>query len=179
MISVVVAGNLTSSELILSSIDSQVVVQGCADQLKNVTIVLTPEQLEQGFGKSKTKMRSLLQLQNTSACNSVDLNTFEISVSGSTCKKVKVQQTSSTTTLGALFTLDNRKCQLWWIILVAVVCGVIVLGVAVFVALVLFVPSIRVKVRPYTQALDSRRTHAKRETMAHSEAHKNDSEDSL
>ena len=164
-------------DLVLSSLNASVVVQGCANNLSSVTVELTPEQLKT---LQPTQLQSLITLEGASGdCADFSLSSLRVNITGSTCRRVSASKSSTVgTTLSGVFTLDNSKCKRWWIILVAVICGAIVVGIVIFILLVTFVPSIRRKVRPYTRALDSRKTQAKRDTSAFQpSAHGNESEE--
>ena len=159
---VVVTANLTASTIILNGLGSSVQVLGCASNLTSIQVDLTKTQADQ-LGK-KTKTQQLVTLSPSSGNSSClsDLSAVQVSsrVVGSGCKKVKVaKQTSNEgSSLSGLFSIDSSSCNTWWIILVSVVCGVILLAVIATILLVAFCKPVREKIRPYTRARKNRAT---------------------
>ena len=126
---VVVDGNVTSTSIVINGVGSNIVIRGCAANLTMVTVTLTQEQLKE-LGSSKT-LQNLVTLSNASACDT-NLNGLALDTQVSHgCRKVKTEKVVSSdgNTFGAYFTVNSSGCNTWWIILVSVVCGVIVLGV--------------------------------------------------
>lgn len=70
------------------------------------------------------------------------MNRVEFKVSTkkkSGCKEVKAEKAKrDSKTIAAVFTLDTSKCNLWWIILVSVLGGILLIGILI---LILLVPS--------------------------------------
>lgn len=131
---IVIAGNLTSSSIILNGIGSNIIVEGCASNLSTITVELTPVELER-IGKSKTFSQRLLSYNSSDpSCKVSSLDGIKVTgrvVGGSTCKRVRIASSQSNGILSAVFTIDNSKCRVWWIVLVSVVCAVILIGVVV------------------------------------------------
>ena len=128
---VVVDGNVTSTSIVINGTGSQIVIRGCAANLTMVTVTLTQEQLKQ-LGSSKT-LQNLVTFSNASACDT-NLNGLALDTQVSHgCRKVRTEKVISSdgNTFGAYFTVDASGCNTWWIVLVSVVCGVIILGIAV------------------------------------------------
>lgn len=144
---VVIEGNLTSSTVIFNSINSSITVSGCVDGLKLVTLNLTQEDIEK-LQKSpgKSILQTLLRFgspgSNTS-CSTLSSTQISIAKQPDSCQKVKVDKakSSSNSALVAVFTLDRSQCNLWWIILVPVVCGLVVIAVIVTIVVVLHLKS--------------------------------------
>lgn len=140
---IVIEGNLTSSTVIFSSINSSIAVSGCFDGLKQVTLTLTQEdveKLEKTPGKSI--LQTLLNLRESgsnSSCSSLSAVQVAISKQPDSCQKVKVDQakSSSEASLVAVFTLDRSQCNLWWIILVPVLSGLVIIAVVATIVVVL------------------------------------------
>ena len=136
---VVVDGNVTSTSIVINGVGSNIVIRGCAANLTTVTVALTQEQLKQ-LGSSKT-LQTLLTFSNASECG-ISLNGLALDTKVSQgCRKVRTEKVVSSdgNTFGAYFTVNSSGCNGWWIILVSVICGVIVLGmVAAIVAGVLW-----------------------------------------
>ena len=126
---VVVDGNVTSTSIVINGVGSNILIRGCAANLTMVTVTLTQEQLKQ-LGSSKT-LQNLVTLSNASECDT-NLNGLALDTQVSHgCRKVKTEKVVSSdgNTFGAYFTVNSGGCNTWWIILVSVICGVIVLGV--------------------------------------------------
>lgn len=166
--SIVIVGNLTTSQLVLTGLQASVVVKGCISEgLKFVYVELTEEDIKR-LEKEKDKKFTTLLLSivdspdnSTEQCaSSINLADVELKIKTkeSGCKKVKSQrqQSNEKKTLSALFTLDTSKCNLWWIILVSVLGGLILLGAIIFALLTAFVPAVRKAVRPYSAAKKNR-----------------------
>lgn len=123
----IVNGNLSTTSVVINGIGSTILVTGCISNLTTVTLVLTPADLDK-IGKSIRQ-----QLIN-STC-SIDLGAVNLvtSVQGSTCKRVEVNKITSGFTMSALLTISSSRCNLWWIILVSVIGGLIIIGAIVAV----------------------------------------------
>lgn len=127
---VIVNSNVTSTTIVFSGLGSTIHINGCITNLSSVYIELDKEQVER-LGKTKV-LQQLLNLTNSSLNCSTSLNNVNIGsgVKNGGCKKVKVEKaTTGSSTFGAYFTLDQSKCNQWWIILVSVVCALVAVGV--------------------------------------------------
>ena len=144
----IIIGDLESSSIVFAGLGSTLTIEGCASNLTSITLTLTPDDLK----GSKQIVQQLIILANSN-CSNDDLTDIVISssVSGSTCRKVKSSKSVSNGQLSGIFTIDSSSCNTWWIVLVSVICGVIVLGIVIFVLLVIFVPKVRFAVRPYSR----------------------------
>lgn len=145
----VIEGSVTSTTITFTGIGTTLFIRGCANNLTTITVELTPSELE---SLGSEYLQTLLSYDgNATNCN--DLNSINVSskVTGSSCRKVSVQKSVSSGQLSGLFTVDASRCNTWWIILVSVLCGVIVLLIVVVVLLVLFVPSVRNCIRPFSR----------------------------
>ena len=129
----VINGNLSSSQVIVQGFGSTIIVSGCATNLTSVTVELTPEDLKK-IGTSG-KNQTILSMDAT--CNNI-LDQVKIvpKVTGSSCKKVSVDKISSNGSISGLFKVDSSGCNVWWIVLVSVLCGVVLIGVIVTVVVV-------------------------------------------
>ena len=148
---VVITGNLPSQSVILQGLGTSVQVVGCSGNLTTITIELDPSQL--GSLSTSSKMLYTLLTTSGTSCDT-DLNSVNlITTAKSGCKKVKTQKvvSESGSTLSALFTLDNSDCNRWWIILVSVICGLILVGIIAVVLLAVFYAPFRQKIRPYSK----------------------------
>ena len=146
---VVVVGDVSSTSIVVAGIGSTLTLQtGCVTNLANVTIELSPEELKQ-LGSTTTQ----LLVSSRSAANCSELGSVNLfsKVNGDSCKKVSAKSVVKNGQLSALLSIDSSGCRAWWIILVAVIASVVVLGVAIFVLLVIFVKPVRHWVRPYSK----------------------------
>lgn len=144
----VILGNLTSSEIIFG-FNASLIIQGCANNLSSITIELTIEQIEEIIdSKSSTP---LITYESTNpACSGLGNTPINLKTQGSSCKKAKARTVESNGVISSLFTIDSSGCNRWWIILVSVICGLILILIIVLVLLAIFVPSVRVFFRPFS-----------------------------
>lgn len=135
----VINGNLTSSTVVIQGLGSTVIVTGCVSNLTTITVELTKTEIEK-IGTTG-KLQSLLSYNasDVSCSNNLESVNIDKIVSDKTCKEVKVSKVQSEGSLSALFTVNNSKCNTWWIILVSVICGVVVIGIVVAVVVIKFV----------------------------------------
>ena len=146
----VVTGNLGSSSIVFQGVGSTVTVEGCANNLTSIHIELSESQAE-AIKQLKT-LQTLLS-QNISGCVDLSNVALSISVKNGGCKKARVSKVVSDggSTLGGLFTLDTSGCNRWWIILVSVICGVILVAVIVVILVAIFSPRFRTAIRPFSK----------------------------
>ena len=150
---VVITGNLPSESVVIQGLGNSIQVEGCAGNLTTITIEVDPSQLS-----TSTKTLQTLLTTGNASC-STDLNSVNlVTTAKSGCKKVKTQKvvSESGSTLSALFTLDRSGCNTWWIILVSVICGVILIAIIVVVLLAVFYKPFRAKIRPFSQRSQNR-----------------------
>ena len=143
----IVIGDVESSSIVFTGLGSSLTINGCASNLTSITLTLTPDDLK---GSSKI-VQQLVTFANSN-CSTDNLSNIDIEprVKGSTCRKVKASKSISNGQLSGIFTIDSSSCNRWWIILVSVICGAIVIALVIFVLLVIFVPAVRVAVRPFS-----------------------------
>ena len=144
----IVSGDVESSSIVFAGLGSTLTINGCASNLTSVSLTLTSDDL-----KGNSKIVQQLIVLASSDCTDDVLSTVTLvtQVSGSTCRKVKASKSVSNGQLSGIFTIDSSPCNRWWIILVSVICGLIVIGLVIFVLLVIFVPKVRYAVRPYSR----------------------------
>lgn len=147
---VLVEGNVESSSIVFNGFGTTLIINGCANNLTTITVTLTPEQLKD-IGKQTTQ--ELLVLANIT-CNVDTLAHVQLDskVTGSSCRKVKATKATSNGQLSGIFAVDSSGCNRWWIILVSVICGLLVIAVVIVVLFVIFVPKVRIAFRPYSKA---------------------------
>lgn len=145
----VVNGNLTSTTVVISGVGSTVIVTGCITNLTSIELILTPGDVKT-IGKTKTQ---ILVSSDESCTSDLANTTVSLQVQGNTCKRASVSksQASGGGTLSGIFNVNSSRCNTWWIILVSVIAGLVVLLAIIAALLVAFVPSVRRKVRPYSK----------------------------
>lgn len=147
---VTVSGNLTSESIIIQGLGTSVAIGGCAANLSSVVIEINPSELE-SLG---TQLHILVTTDGEGTCaSSLDDVNLSISVKSGGCKKVKAQKVVSDngSTLGAYFTLNKSSCNTWWIILVSVICGLILVAVIAVVLLAVLYKPFRETIRPFSK----------------------------
>lgn len=129
----VVVTNITSSSIVIQGVGSTLIINGCASNLTKVTIELTQEEVK----KLGSKVVQQLIIANTSSSSCVNLGGVgvDLKVSGSGCRKVKVDKIVSATTLSAAFNISSSACNVWWIVLTSVLCALVLLGIIVGVVI--------------------------------------------
>lgn len=147
----IVNANLSTSVIVFNGLNSTLVINGCINNLTRVQVVLTTADLERLGSSGLTKI--LLQYSNGNGTCSNDLSSVVVSALSpdSSCKKVKTKTVTSNGTLSGIFTIDSSKCNTWWIILISVIAAVVVIAIVLVVLLVIFVPSVRLKLRPFSK----------------------------
>lgn len=145
---IVVNGTLTSSTIIFRDLNTSVEIIGCADELGLVEFELSLGEAEK-IGKSGIT-RTLITTTNTS-CTDLNRVGLRVKVRDGGCKKVVASKRLSEDrqSLIASFRLDTSSCNTWWIIVVAVVSAVVLVGVIVTVILVTSCSRVKMKVRPF------------------------------
>ena len=123
---IIVTGNVTSTSIVINGIGTTITIDGCATNLTNIVVEIDAEEIAKLGSKLVQELLSLKNGQNCTNLANVGVSTL---VKGSSCKKVKANKVFSGNTLSAAFTVDTSGCNKWWIILVSVICGVVVIGV--------------------------------------------------
>lgn len=120
---IVVIGNITSSTVVFQGLGTQLVVEGCAQNLQTVIV----EELK----KQKGDLRTLLTQRGANGANCPSLKDVNVvvKVKGGGCRTVKTDKTKSTRqSLNVAFSVDSSKCNLWWYILIPILVVVIILA---------------------------------------------------
>ena len=120
----------------LSGSGSFLKINGCASIDGSINVTLSAEDLELIEQQGGSIDVSLIEAK----CGIV--NGKVNAVGPKSCKKVSSSQTTSNDseggyTLGATFRVNSNGCRLWWIVLVSVVGGLIVLAVVVILLVTL------------------------------------------
>lgn len=146
----VIQGSVDTTTVIFNGVGATLIIQGCANNLTSITIQLTPTQIET---LSTKELHAFITYNDSDAtCKGLEGVAVHVTTTKSTCKRVKAIPTIKPGQFAALFTVDSSHCKTWWIILVSVLGGLVVIAIIVVVLLVALVPSIRMKVRPYSKA---------------------------
>lgn len=152
---VVVAGNLTVGSVTFNGLGSSLVIQGCVKYLPVVYVSLSDDDIAEIRKSGNKKSVTLASIASNSSCaNSTILSATQIVLSTNStttrsCRTVTANKsTTSGNSLVATFTIDNSKCDRWWVILVTVICSVFIVVVLIIVV-VKFVPACQVIVRPF------------------------------
>lgn len=130
--------NLTSIVLSLTSADITILDKAKKDQIQ-VSLIT----------------REVDNAQPTSQTNSVDLSSVRLNLKtkSSGCKRISVEKVKPTkNNITAMFAMNKSKCNLWWIILISVIGGIIILAVIAIVLAATFIPSFKEQIRPYVFA---------------------------
>ena len=141
----VIQGNLTTSEVIIQGFGSTILVTGCVSNLTTITVQLTTVEVETIGSVGKTQPLLIYNASDASCTSGFSNVGVATTVTGKTCKKVDVSKVTSTNTMSALFTVNNSKCNTWWIILVSVLCGVVVVGVVVTIVVIVVIKKAHLK----------------------------------
>lgn len=146
----VINGNLTASTIVLTSATSTINVTGCVTSLDgspSITVTLTQADLEEIVKNGGTLTTQLiLQSASCDPISSVVVDTKSIK----SCKTIKTDQVESSGIV-ATFTVNSSKCNRWWIIVVSVVCGVVLIAIVIMVILVSCSKAVRHKVLPFSK----------------------------
>jgi hypothetical protein len=139
--------------LILQGSDIVIQIDGCffLSIESEIIITLTEEQMKQLGSESGTE-KVLITASDEGCLGGVDLNDVKASArpSKKSCKRVETERGSQSNqnTLALIFKLDSSRCNMWWIILVSVLGGIILI-VIVIIAVIAINPTIRAKVQPF------------------------------
>lgn len=134
----IVNGNLTTSTVVIASITSTVNVSGCITtpdgDVPPITLTLSQEDLEK-IVKNGGSLTSLLISQGSN-CTSLTSAPVVVDTSGiKSCKTIKTDSIGNSRGLSVTFSVNTSKCNVWWIVVVSVVC-VVVIGAVVVTGIV-------------------------------------------
>ena len=148
---ILIPGNFNISNITFIGMNTSIEVRGCANLPTTIFITLTPADILL-LRNNKEYLATLI----SSRCNATSGYQGDIHVSTDrsnikSCERVTGSVKADGSTLTGLFTLDSSKCSsnLWWIVLVSVLGGVILL-ITILALIFTQVPAARRCVRPYT-----------------------------
>lgn len=131
-----VNGNLTTTSIVITSISSTINVTGCittsGGSTPEITVTLTQADLEEIVKNGGTLTTQLLHQASSCAAlssSSITIDTHSIK----SCKTIKTDKIGDNNGLAATFTVNTSKCNVWWIILVSVLCGAALIAVIITV----------------------------------------------
>lgn len=130
---VVIQGNLTianGSQIIFTDPTHSLQVQGCIELANGTEVVVD---LSQTKAADLPEGSHIILTQSGNCSTSLQTAVLSLNKPKDTCKKVSASKTnqSNTNTLTVLFVTDSSPCNTKWIILGAVLGGVILIGVVV------------------------------------------------
>lgn len=134
----VIQGSLTSSQVVIQGLGSTIIIYGCTTNLSAITVELTPADLEKIGSAGMTQLLLTLGSSNRSCSSNVSQVAITTQVVGKSCRKVSVDKLASDVSLSGVFRVDASSCNLWWIILVSVLCAVVLIAVVVVVVVVVY-----------------------------------------
>ena len=165
--STAVSGNLTTSSIIFSGITSNLLATGCISAGNGSSLTVTVELSQEDVERIGTKPYTQSFLTQSSSCEEISASVITVvSSKVKTCKQVKVDKVSNSLGLAATFSLNTSKCNVWWIILVSVLCGLILVAIIVVVIVVSCNKNVREKLRPFSQSRRTRAFSARQTTSA-------------
>ena len=127
-------GNLTTTSIVITSASSSINVTGCVTtsdgKTPMITIVLTQSDLEE-LVKSGGKVTTEVVHQGP-GCAAISSSSLNVDSSGiKSCKSVSTDKIGTGSGLAATFTVHTSKCNVWWIVLVSVLCGAVIIALVV------------------------------------------------
>ena len=131
--SIVITGNATSTSIVVNGLGTTITIEGCASNLSNIVVELSANDIAKM--SSKTLQTLIVLSSSASQCTSLSNIALSTVTTSKTCKKVNAEKVLSAdgNTMSALFTVSSSGCNTWWIILVSVVVGVVLIGTAIAV----------------------------------------------
>jgi hypothetical protein len=127
-------------------------VSGCANIRSPITISASSEQVKQMQKDDKQSSSPQRIVESSCAQDESRLNDVVETKSPKGCRKLssETSQTSSgsRSTLNVLFKVNGKSCNTWWIVLVSVLGGVIVLGL-IFTIIYLSSSKLQQAIRPF------------------------------
>lgn len=129
---VVINANVSSSMVVLRGLGTSISILGCADNLTEITVELSPDDLKT-IGSQLNQ--TLLSYDGTATCRDLRSVGLATKVTGSSCRKVSSTKYSSSSQLSAVFSVNASSCKIWWIVVVSVVCAVVIIAVVTIIVI--------------------------------------------
>ena len=146
------APTLTVKGSSLNSSRASLSVSQCVESSSNLSVVveLNNGDIDSIYSQSSHQGSFTLLSQEGTNC-SLNLSTIPVRVTqSSTCKQVAVSNKSSYNNLSLILDVNGLKCDLWWIILISVIGGLLVIGIVVFLIVFQVSSKLRKIVRPFS-----------------------------
>lgn len=135
---------------VFQSADSMITSLDCTT-VNHITVDLSNEDTEKLQGDAKA-VATLLR----SSCSTSSTRLTIIKVkTDRACQKVKNVRDDSKNYLTVTFTVQSSNCDRWWIILVSVLCGVILLVLIALIIILLLPSRYRAKLQPFHKSQDA------------------------
>lgn len=150
---VVIRGNLTVGSIEFLGLNTTIDVVGCASLPSQVTVTLTVAEYE-ALKRNGTRYADLIKSLCTES-NGLSVNIEVNSASKKKCEKVKATLESNGQVMTGVFKIDSSQCNIWWIVLVSVLGGVVLIVIALVLIFTL-VPAARECIRPYVKRKHTR-----------------------
>ena len=145
---VIVRGNFSVGSIEFVGLNSTIDVVGCASLPSQVTVTLTIAEYE-ALKRNGTRYADLIKsLCADSSGLSVNIDVH--SPSKKSCEKVKATLESNEQIMTGVFKIDSSQCNVWWIVLIAVLGGVVLIVIALALIFTC-VPAARECIRPYVR----------------------------
>ena len=139
---IIINGNFTASTVIFQDSNTTLYIRGCAN-ISSITLELD---------STTPSGRRVLIKQSGQNCTSLANIPFTTTGGQSSCKKVTAKTESSDgSTLSVLFQINDSGCNTKWIILGAVLGGVVLITVIALILIFTLVPKARSCIRPYSK----------------------------
>lgn len=139
--------------IVFQGLSTPITVQGCSDLPTNTTIILTPEETETLFQRKGGKYEVILIHTDCNSSLPSGSTNVKIDAKLKSCQTIKARLEARTSGIVALFDISDSKCNLWWIILVSVIGGVLLIAL-ILVLVFTLIPSARRCIRPYSARND-------------------------
>ena len=145
-----VQGNFSVTSIEIVGLGSTIGVSECASMPESVTLILTPQDLEE-LKKLKGSTTTLITAACTNASEG-DSVTINVETQGKkrSCDKITGTLKSQGNNMVSILSIESSGCNRWWIILVAVVGGIVLIA-AVLAIVFTTVPAARNCIRPYAR----------------------------
>lgn len=148
----IINGNLTTDSIKITGINTTLSINdGCVlGSPPSISIRISKKDMDTIKSKDKKKMTiPLLKIDPSCPTSSAVLRAVKVSGEEESkgCEKLETTSSTSGSTTSAELKYNRKKCDLWWIVLVSVLCGLLLLAIIVVVLVILLVPSVRNKIR--------------------------------
>ena len=149
---ITVEGDLVTSSIFIDGLGTTLIVTGCNNSVKTAVVSLSDIDLDAIGRDGKTATLARFGSDSNFNCESSPAETSTLVIDSSkttSCRRASASKDSkSKSDLVAVFSIDDSKCNVWWIVLASVLGGVVIVVIIIAIA-VRFVPSCKALVRPF------------------------------